>query len=176
VVTGQEFVQNQKDSSYELDFRPPPQHVESSDIAIQAGLVKAYKLPAPDGNSRSLFTVAFQKKAERIDTQGLSEFVDVDLRSFKKSFSNGEITQVNIQGRIATKLSNFGFPFQMFIFKGNQRVGSSSGDALVLFFATPDGFWSIVWTIPQQFIQQGFSVFFEPFIESITARATPNTK
>ena len=176
VVSGSGVIPNQVDSTYELEFRPPPQHVEAPDIATKNGLFKAYKLPAPDGFSRSFFTVAFQKKAELPGLRTLSEFVDVDLHTFRKNFSNGVIAQVNIQGRIPAKLGGLGFPLEMFMFKGNERPGSRRGDSLVLIFSTPDGYWSVVWTIPQQFIHQGLPVFFEPFIEGITATPRLNSK
>jgi hypothetical protein len=176
VTTGPGFIANQQDRGYGIGFRPPPQHVEAADVATKAGLVRAYKLPAPDGNSRSFFTVAFQRKAEKAGLRDLTEFAETNVGNFRTTFQSGVVARVNIQGRIPAKFAPLGFPLQMFMFKGNERPGSSNGDSLVLFFATPDGFWSVVWTIPQQFIEQGLPVFFEPFVDGMTVETRSVTK
>ena len=140
VITDPGFVPNEEDPTYDLTFQTPPQHIEAADVAAKSGLFKAYKLPAPDGNSRSFITVAFQKKSDQPGLSALSEFVNINLRTFKNNFPNGVIARVNIQGRIPAKLDALGFPLQMYMFKGNDRPGSSSGDALVLFLPRQVGF------------------------------------
>lgn len=171
VIFGDGFNPNQIDPTYQLTFKPPPQHAEVAELAQKYGFFKFYQLPAPDGRSRSFFTVAFQAKSETPSLRNLTEFVTLDLNDFKAKFPQSVIAQVNVQGLIAQKFERFGFPMEMFSMKGDREGKSNNGDHLVLFFATPGGFWSIVWTIPAQFIQKGFPVFFEPFIQEMAAES-----
>jgi hypothetical protein len=170
-MLGEGFKPNQVDSTYQLTFKPPVQHVEVAELARKYGLFKLYQLPAPDGRSRSVFTVAFQAKSETPGLRNLTEFVTVDLNNFKAKFPQSVIARVNVQGLIAQKFERLKFPMEMFSLKGSRQGESYNGDSLVLFFATPGGFWSIVWRVPAQFIQKGFPVFFEPFIQEMVAES-----
>jgi len=168
IVAGKQ-VQKQTDKSVQISFKPPTRYVESEDTAAQHGLVKYYKLPAPDGNSRSFFTVSFQDKSEEPDIRNLKEYVNVDLNNFKQSFPDSVIAKVKVQGIIAEKFSKLGFPVLMFMFQGNKDSARASGDSLTLFFETPSGYWSIVWTVPQRSVKTGFPVF-EGFIQDMTVQ------
>jgi hypothetical protein len=162
--------QKQTDNLIKISFKPPTKFEESEELAKKNGFEKAYKLPAPDGNSRSCVTVSFQKKTEEPGLRNLTEYVNVDLNSFKKSFPNSLIAQVNVQGIIADKFAELDFPMEMFKFKGDRNSTRFDGsDSLTLFFETPSGFWSIVWTVPYQVIQTGFPVF-EGFIQDMSVQ------
>lgn len=177
MVFGPGFKPNQVDSSVDILFSPPTAHIEVSEIARKNGLVKFYQMPSSDAKpSRSIFTVAFQKKSEIPGMRNLTEFVNVDLNRFKENFPNSIITQVNMRGIIDKKFKGLGFPYEAFMFRGNLHPGSIDGDSLTLFFETSDGYWSIGWTVPQFAIQNGFPVF-EEFISDMIVNKypTPNT-
>lgn len=175
VILGDGFKPNQIDSTYQITFKSPRQYVEVPELAQKYGFYKYYQMPAPDGRPRSFFTVAFQAKSQAPGLRNLTEFVNADLNEFKAKFPQAIIAKVNVQGIIAQKFGRLEFPMEMFSLKGNKEPGSYAGDSLVLFFATPGGFWSIVWTVAAQFIQQGFPVFFEPFIQEMVAEAKGNS-
>lgn len=185
IVFGPGFKPNQVDSSIDILFSPPIAHIEVAEIAQKNGLLKFYQMPSSDGKpARSVFTVAFQNKSETPGMRKLSEFVNVELNIFKGTFLNSRITQVNMQGVIDNKFKGLDFPYEAFMFQGNLRPGSIEGDSLTLFFESNNGYWSIVWTVPQVAIQKGFPVF-ERFIkdmvvnkksrESGASPPTPNT-
>ncbi len=161
--------QKQTDKSAQIAFKPPARYVESEKAAEQHGLVKYYKLPAPDGNSRSFLTVSFQDKSEEPDIKNLKEYVNLDLNNYKQSFPDSVIAKVKVQGIIARKFSKLGFPVLMFMFKGNKDSERVNSDSITLFFETPAGYWSIAWTVPQRSMKTGFPVF-EGFIQDMTVQ------
>lgn len=155
------------DDSVRISFEPPKGYEEAKVLAAKYGMERAYALPAQEGSSRSFFTVIFKKKSEEPGLRSFREYVDADMKGFKRVFPQAEIIQVNIEGLIREKFSRLGFPMEMYAFKGNKDLISVDGDSMTVFFETPSGFWSVVWTVPQLAMRMGFPVL-EGFIGDMT--------
>ena len=151
------------DESVNVIFKAPPAHIENPSLAKIHGAVKIYELPTDDNTqSLSVMSVTFQKKANKPGLLNLKEFVATDIMYFQKQYPNAEISSANFPKDVTQHLSDLNIPFLIFFTKGNVEGPGNRylGDSLVCFFETPDGFWSLSWSAPEEVLKNHTDSFF----------------
>lgn len=145
------------DASYNISFKNPVGFDEDEISAQNNGLIKLY---IPKGKkideSFMIITIAFKKKTTS-RFKNIDYFIKDDIDNYKKLYKNAKVDIASLPKDVTIAIENDRLPFKTLLFKC--KSDKSIADAIVLFFETPDGFWSISYTAPGNIIFKTKDVF-----------------
>ena len=164
IILGPGKVSSQIGTSYSLSFENPIGFEEDKVAAENNGFVKIY---VPKGltlnNTQLIISVAFKEKTTS-KFKNLNEFIMNDIENYKKLYKNAKINMAKLPENITNKFKNNKFSHMAILF--NDYTDKVMADAIVLFFETPAGFWSITYTSPKD-IQYKTRDIFLKFVKDI---------
>lgn len=164
VILGPGKVLSQIDTSCSVSFKNPVGFEEDQIAAEKNGFVKLY---VPKGlmlnNTQLVISVAFKEKTTS-RFKNLDQFIINDTENFKSLYENAKIDIAELPSDITNKFSDNNIPYMTILF--NDHNEKMIADAIVLFFETPAGFWSITYTAPEDVRYKTRDIFLK-FVKDI---------